>query len=231
MYSWRPTKLSNSARDRQVQHVRIQSLRKLFTFWSLYKLLFTSWLFIVVSKANKHFKKVQNCLQTTLEQQTWWNQTSLHCPPLHWSSITENIGFKAELTFSSSSAKVDFTDITISILEKSQSPKAMSTLYRIVCVSTQKAYRIGLLFTKGSLIFARSLQRSDAAPLRSSKWILTYRIAFRTTLSHRVNRFPTAAEVNNLERELHSTIWRPCHLCWFLLSRTLYSVYSSVSWI
>ena len=30
--------------------------------------------------------------------------------------------------------------MTISILEKSQLPKAMSTLYRIACVSTQKPY-------------------------------------------------------------------------------------------
>ena len=44
--------------------------------------------------------------------------------------------------------------------------KAMSTLYRIACVPTQKPYRIGLLFTKGSLISARFLQRSNAAPLR-----------------------------------------------------------------
>ena len=49
------------------------------------------------------------------------NARELHCPPLHWSSITENIGFKAEFTLSSSSVKVGFTDITISILEKSHS--------------------------------------------------------------------------------------------------------------
>ena len=42
--------------------------------------------------------------------------------------------------------------------------KAMSTLYRIACALTQKPYRIGLLFTKGSLISAGFLQRSDAAP-------------------------------------------------------------------
>ena len=45
----------------------------------------------------------------------------LYCPPLHWSSITENIGFKAAFTLSSSSVKVGFTDITISILENSHS--------------------------------------------------------------------------------------------------------------
>ena len=47
--------------------------------------------------------------------------------------------------------------------------KTMSTLYRIACAPTQKPYRIGLLFTKGSLISARFLQRSDPEPLRSSK--------------------------------------------------------------
>ena len=45
--------------------------------------------------------------------------------------------------------------------------KAMSTLYRIACVPTQKPYGIGPLFTKGSLISVRFLQLSDAAPLRS----------------------------------------------------------------
>ena len=44
-----------------------------------------------------------------------------HCPPLHLSSITENIDFKAEFTLSSSSVKVGLTDIKISILEKSHS--------------------------------------------------------------------------------------------------------------
>ena len=34
----------------------------------------------------------------------------LRCPPLHWSSITENTGFKAEFTLSSSSFKVNFTE-------------------------------------------------------------------------------------------------------------------------
>ena len=43
----------------------------------------------------------------------------------------------------------------------------LSTLYRIACVPTQKPHWIGLLFTKGSLISARLLQRSDTAPLRS----------------------------------------------------------------
>ena len=45
--------------------------------------------------------------------------------------------------------------------------RAMSTLYRIARAPAQKPYRIGLLFTKGTLISARFLQRSDAAPLRS----------------------------------------------------------------
>ena len=40
--------------------------------------------------------------------------------------------------------------------------QAMSTPYRITCAPTQKLYRIGLLFTKGSLISARFWQRSDA---------------------------------------------------------------------
>ena len=44
----------------------------------------------------------------------------LHSPPQHWSSITENISLKAEFTLSSSSVKVGFKDITISILEKSR---------------------------------------------------------------------------------------------------------------
>ena len=101
------------------------------------------------------------------------------------------------------------------------SPTILSTLYQIACAPTQKPYGIGPLFTKGSLISARFLQRSDAAPLRSWKWIVTYGIGFRTTLWHRVNRFRTAAVVNNSKWGLDSTIWRPCHLCWFLRSRTL----------
>jgi len=60
----------------------------------------------------------------------------------------------------------------------------MSTLYRIACAPTQKPYRIGLLFTQGSLISARFLQRSDAAPLRSWKWIVTYRIGLGRFCSH-----------------------------------------------
>ena len=70
MYSWsstRPIKLNNSARDRQVKHTWIKPLGKLFTFCSLCKLPFTSWLFVVVSRADKHFEKVQNWLQTTVK--------------------------------------------------------------------------------------------------------------------------------------------------------------------
>ena len=69
MYSWsstRPIKLNNSKRD------------TLFTFCCLHKLLFTSWLFVVVSRANNHFEEVQNWLETTLKQRnTWWNQKSI----------------------------------------------------------------------------------------------------------------------------------------------------------
>ena len=88
MYSWsstRPIKLNNSAGDRQVKHTRIQSLGKLLTFWSRYKLLFTSWLFVVVSRADTKFEEVQNWLQTTLKQRkTWWNQKSLGCLFTNW---------------------------------------------------------------------------------------------------------------------------------------------------
>ena len=49
----------------------------------------------------------------------FWSAVFLRCPPLHWSSITENISFKAKFTLSSSSHKVNFTDITRSILEES----------------------------------------------------------------------------------------------------------------
>ena len=60
--------------------MRIISLGKLFTFCSLYKLLFTSWLFIVVSGANKNFEVVQNWLQTTLKHcKTRWNPKPLCC--------------------------------------------------------------------------------------------------------------------------------------------------------
>ena len=65
----------------------------------------------------------------------------------------------------------------------------MSTLYRIACAPTQKSYRMGLLFTKGSLISARFLQRSDAAPLRSWKWIVTYRIGLGRFCSHYAELF------------------------------------------
>ena len=58
-------------------HANIIYRVKLFTFCSLYKLLFTSWLFVVVSRADKHFEGVQNWPQTTLKRRkTWWNQKS-----------------------------------------------------------------------------------------------------------------------------------------------------------
>ena len=55
----------------------------------------------------------------------------LRCPPLHLSSITENISFKAEVTLSSSSVKVSFTDITISILEKYQSLRFFEASFQL----------------------------------------------------------------------------------------------------
>ena len=43
----------------------------------MYKLIFTSWLFVEVFRANKYFEEVQNWFQTTLkEPKTWWNQKS-----------------------------------------------------------------------------------------------------------------------------------------------------------
>ena len=72
--------MNNSARDRQVKHMGIWSLGKLFTFCSVYKLFFTSWLLVVVSGADKNFEVVQNGLQTTLKQRkTWWNPKPLGC--------------------------------------------------------------------------------------------------------------------------------------------------------
>ena len=55
----------------------------------------------------------------------------LRCPPLHLSSITEDIRFKAEVTLSSSSVKVSFTDITISTLEKSQSLRFFEASFQL----------------------------------------------------------------------------------------------------
>ena len=73
---------------------------------------------------------------------------------------------------------------------------AMSTLCQIACAPTPKRYRIGLPFTEGSLISVRFLQRNDAA--------VNSQIGFRTTVWHRVDRFPTAAEINNSEGRLDS---------------------------
>ena len=60
--STRPLKLNNSARDRQGQALPKFALVKLFIFCSLYKLPFTFCLFVVVSRANKHFTEVHNQL-------------------------------------------------------------------------------------------------------------------------------------------------------------------------
>ena len=66
----------------------------------------------------------------TIQTITVWRKLVLKCrlphfelrrPPLHWSSITENIICKVEFTLSSFSVKVGFMDITIKILEKSHS--------------------------------------------------------------------------------------------------------------
>ena len=40
----------------------------------------------------------------------------------------------------------------------------------------QKSYRIGLLFTNKNGDLARFLERSEAAPRRSRKWSVSYRI-------------------------------------------------------
>ena len=58
-------------------HANISYRVKLFTFCSQCKLLFTSWLFVGVFRADKHFEDVQNWPQTTLRRRkTWWNQKS-----------------------------------------------------------------------------------------------------------------------------------------------------------
>ena len=75
--------------------VKLKSLGCLFTIWAI-----IIWRELVLKCCLPHFE--------------------IRCPPLHWSSITENITFKAEFTLSSSSVKVGFTGITISILEKSR---------------------------------------------------------------------------------------------------------------
>ena len=118
---------------------------KLFTFCSLYKLLYTSWLFVVVFSADKHLEEVQNWPQATLKQrETWWNQKAARLFVYHsnynyltWAcfevlstsfrtslSSTTLIFDYREYSFqsrmSSSSVKVGFTDITINILEKIQ---------------------------------------------------------------------------------------------------------------
>ena len=109
--------------------------------------------------------------------------------------------------------------------------KAMSTPYRIAGAPTQKLYPIGLLFTKATLISSRLLQRSDAAPLRSWKWIVTYRIGFRTTLCHRVNRFRTAAEVKKLRGRIgfHNMAALPLMLT-SVISNAVLNLHA-VSWI
>ena len=45
----------------------------------------TSWLFVVVSRADTKFEEVQNWLQTTLKKgKAWWNQKSLDCLFTNW---------------------------------------------------------------------------------------------------------------------------------------------------
>ena len=63
-----------------------------------------------------------------------------------------------------------------------------STLYRTAVVPAPKTYRTGLSFTHKTPISDRFLSRSDAALLRSWKWIVTYRIGFRDTFLSTVNR-------------------------------------------
>ena len=88
-----------------------------------------------------------------------WNETPVGVPwPITWNLLDVNTSL--DWNCLSFTKKID---------------QAMSTLHRKACVPTQKPYRIGLLFTKGSLISALFLQRSDAAPLRFWKWIVTYR--------------------------------------------------------
>ena len=57
-----------SERSASQAHANIVYRVKLFTFCSRYKLLFTSWLFGVVFRADKHFEDVQNWPQTTLKR-------------------------------------------------------------------------------------------------------------------------------------------------------------------
>ena len=59
---------------------------------------------------------------------------------------------------------------------RSNEPKAMFTLYRNG--ASQKVYRIGLLFTLGTLLSKQFLLRNNTAPLRCWKWNVPYRIGF-----------------------------------------------------
>ena len=56
--------------------------------------------------------------------------------------------------------------------------KAMFTLYRVVKRTSRKVYRIGLLFTPGTLLSKQFLLRNSAASLRCWKWNVPYRIGF-----------------------------------------------------
>ena len=67
------------------------------------------------------------------------------------------------------------------------------TLYRIPFASARKSYRIGLLFT---VISARFPYWSEAAPRRSLKWSVTYRIGSVPYFSAVWIPFRTVSEVN-----------------------------------
>ena len=71
----------------------------------------------------------------------------------------------------------------------------------------KKPYRIGLLFTKGSLISARlfTTERRCAASILKVNRHVSHRFAYHSLAS--CEQVPTAAEVNNLEGELDSTIF------------------------
>ena len=67
---------------------------KLCIFCSLYKLLFTSWLFVLVSRADKTFEVVQNWCQTLKQRKTWWNRKPLGYLHSKWNFfLTDEIFF------------------------------------------------------------------------------------------------------------------------------------------
>ena len=68
-------KLNKTDKDEQLgersasqAHANVIYRVKLLTFCSRYQLLFTFWLFVVVSRADKPFEDVHNWLQTTLKR-------------------------------------------------------------------------------------------------------------------------------------------------------------------